>query len=81
MYYTNDASGEHFPERYYLDSYDDDSEHFITIEETAAYVSGIIGKDVKPDKNAVGEALDEYMEEQNDEDVWYSFHEFAVVNE
>ena len=52
-----------------------------TIEEAAAYVSGIIGKDVKPDKNAVGEALDEYMEEQNDEDVRYSFHEFTVVDE
>ena len=81
VYHTNDANGKDFPERYYLDSYDNDSEHFTTIEEAAAYVSGIIGKDVKPDKNAVGEALDEYMEEQNDEDVRYSFHEFTVVDE
>lgn len=81
VYHTNDASGKYFPKRYYLDSYDNDSEHFTTIEEAAAYVSGIIGKDVKPDKNAVGEALDEYMEEQNDEDVRYSFHEFTVVDE
>lgn len=83
VYYREEepGCGVYLPERYYQDSYDDDSEHFTTIKEAAAYVSGIIGKDVKPDKNAVGEALDEYMEEQNDEDVRYSFHEFAVVNE
>lgn len=81
VYHTNDASGEYFPERYYQDSYDDDSEYFTIIEETAAYISRIIGKDVKPDKNAVGEALDEDMEEQHDEDVRYSFHEFTVVDE
>lgn len=45
------------------------------------YVSEIMGKDVKPDKKAIGEALDEYMEEQNDEDVRYSFHEFTVMDE
>ena len=81
VYYTNDANGEYFPERYYLDSYVDNSEYFTTIEEAAAYVSGIMGKDVKPDKNAIGEALDEYMEELDDEDVRYSFHEFTVVDE
>lgn len=81
VFYTNDASGEYFPERYYLDSYDDDSEYFTTIEEAADYVSEIIGKKVRPDKNAIEEALDEYMEEQDDEDVWYSFHEFEVVDE
>lgn len=81
VYHTNDASGEYFPERYYPDSYDDDSEYFTTIEEAADYVSEIIGKKVRPDKNAIEEALDEYMEEQDDEDVWYSFHEFEVVDE
>lgn len=80
VYHTNDASGEYFPGRYYLDSYDDDSEYFTTIEEAAEYVSGIIGEKVEPDKNAIEEALDEYMEEL-DEDVWYSFHEFTVVDE
>lgn len=81
VYYTNDASGKYFPERYYLDSYDDDSEYFTTIEEAADYVSEIIGKKVRPGKNAIEEALDEYMEEQDDEDVWYSFYEFEVVDE
>ena len=78
---TNDANGEYFPERYYLDSYVDDSEYFTTIEEAADHVSGIIGEKVEPDKNAIEEALDEYMEELDDEDVRYSFHEFTVVDE
>ena len=77
----NDARDEYFPERYYLDSYNDDSEYFTTIKEATVYVSEIMGKDVKPDKKAIGEALDEYMEEQNDEDVRYSFHEFTVMDE
>lgn len=81
VYYTNDARDEYFPERYYLDSYNDDSEYFTTIKEATVYVSEIMGKDVKPDKNAIGEALDEYMEEQNDEDVRYFFHEFTVMDE
>ena len=81
VYYTNDANGEYFPERYYLDSYVDDSEYFTTIEEAADHVSGIIGEKVEPDKNAIEEALDEFMEELDDEDVRYSFHEFTVVDE
>ena len=36
---------------------------------------------MEPDKNAIEEALDEYMEELDDEDVRYSFHEFTVVDE
>lgn len=79
VYSTNDAEGRYFPERYYLDSDGGDSAYFRTVEEAANYVSEIIGKEVKPDKNAVGEALDEYMEEQDDEDVRYYFHEFEIV--
>ena len=48
VFYTNDSSGEYFPERYYLDSYGDDSEYFRTIEEAAEYVSEIVGKKVNP---------------------------------
>ena len=78
VFYTNDASGDYFPERFFLDT-GEDWEYFETIEEVAQYVSGIIGKEVKPDKNSIGEALDEDMEKQEDEDIWYSFHEFEVV--
>ena len=34
---------------------------------------------VEPDKNVIETALEEYMDEQEDDDVWYSFHEFMVV--
>ena len=30
-------------------------------------------------KNVIETALEEYMDEQEDDDVWYSFHEFTVV--
>lgn len=79
VYSTNDAGGEYFPERYYLDSGNDDSEYFTTIEEAAQCVSEIVGKMVEPDKNVIETALEEYMDEQEDDDIWYSFHEFTVV--
>ncbi len=78
VYNTNDASGQYFSERYYLDS-NDDSEYFMTIEEVAQCVSEIVGKIVEPDKNAIETALEKYTEQQDDDDVWYSFHEFEVV--
>ena len=54
-------------------------EYFTTIEEAAQCVSEIVGKMVEPDKNVIETALEEYMDEQEDDDVWYSFHEFTVV--
>lgn len=78
VYNTNDSSGEYFPERYYLDSYDD-NEYFRTMEEAAGYVSEIVGKTMNPTENDIVQALDDYVEQQNDEDIWYSFHVFEVV--
>lgn len=78
VYNTNDSSGEYFPERYYLDSYDD-NEYFRTMEEAAGYVSEIVGKTINPTENDIVQALDDYVEQQNDEDIWYSFHVFEVV--
>lgn len=78
VFYTNDSSGEYFPERYYLDSYDD-SEYFRTIEEAAMYVSEIVGKIVPPTEKDITQALDGYTEQQDNENIWYSFHEFEVV--
>lgn len=78
VYYTNDSSGEYFPEIYYLDSYDD-CEYFRTIEEAADCVSEIVGKTIPPIENDIVQALDDYVEQYDDEDVWYSFHVFEVV--
>lgn len=78
VYYTNDSSGEYFPERYYLDSYDD-CEYFRTIEEVSEYVSEIVGKTIPPTEKDIVQALDDYVERHDDEDVWYSFHIFEEV--
>lgn len=78
VYRTNDTSGEYFPERYYLDS-SEDSDYFLTIEEAAKYVSDIVGKPVEPNAKAIEDALEKYVEQQDDEDVWYYFHEFKIV--
>lgn len=78
VFCTNDATGEYFPERYYLDSSNNDSDYFMTIEKAAEYVSGIVGKTVEPNVTSIENVLDEYVEQQDDEDVWYSFHEFQI---
>lgn len=80
VYYTNDAKGKYFPERYFLDSYDEPL-YFETIGEAAECVEEIVGHPVEATTKAIDEALDEYMEEHEDEDVFYSFHEFKIVTD
>ena len=81
VYATNDTDGEYFPDRYCLDSYDDGLEFFETIEEVASYLSGI-KKDLKPDFAEIEQAIDDYMEEHNnDEKYWMSLHKFDVVDD
>ena len=80
VFYTNDSSGDYFPERYFLDSYED-CEYFETIEEAAKYVSEIVDHEVEASVNAVSQALDDYIEEHEEDnsDLFYSFHEFTVL--
>ena len=82
VFCTNDASGEYFPERYFLDSYED-WEYFETLDEAAKFVSNIIGHEVEPSADAIDKALDNYVEEheEENEDIFYSFHEFKVVED
>lgn len=79
VYDTNDSSGKYFPERFYLDSYDQ-QEYFKTIEEAADYVAKIIGHKVEASVDAIDEALDDYVDKQDNEDVFYCFHEFTVID-
>lgn len=79
MYDTNDSSGKYFPERFYLDSYDQ-QEYFETIEEAADYVAKIVGHKVEASVDAIDEALDDYVDKQDNEDVFYCFHEFTVID-
>lgn len=78
VFVTN--SFEHFPDRYFLDSYEDPM-YFENITDAAKYVSGIVGHEVGESVEAITEALDDYMEEKDDDDVWFSFHEFEEVQE
>lgn len=81
VYATNDAEGEYFKDRYCLDSYDG-LEYFETIEEAAKYIGEIIGKDLEPDFAEIENAIDDYMEEHdNDEKYWMSLHRFEVIDD
>jgi len=80
VFYTNDSNGTYFPDRYLLDNYDEPL-YFETIEEAAECVSSIVGHKVHPAVKAIDEALENYLEEHEDEDVFYSFHEFIVVED
>ena len=80
VYYTNDADRNYFPERYLLNN-NDEPLYFNTIEEAAEYVSGIVNQKVEANMTAIEKALDNFEEENEDDDVFYSFHEFQVVDD
>ena len=66
--------------RYFLDS-NDDWYYFKTIEEAAKHVSAIVGHEVEATVKAIDEALEDYLEEHEDEDIFYSFHEFKIIGD
>jgi predicted RNase H-like HicB family nuclease len=82
VYYTNDTTGDYFPETYFLDSYNEQL-YFETIEEAAECVSGIVGCTVEATIDAIQEALEKYVEqkENSGEEAFYSFHEFKVIDD
>lgn len=82
VYYTNDTTGDYFPETYFLDSYDE-QQYFETIEEAAECVSEIVGHTVETTIDAIQEALEKYVEqkERSGEEVFYGFHEFKVIDD
>lgn len=79
VYQTNDKLGCYFPDRYLLDSYDE-PQYFTNIDDAAKCVANLISKDVEPDVDKINNALDNYMSEQDDDDIWYALHEFAIVD-
>ena len=80
-FYTNDSEGIYFKDRYHLDGFDD-SAYFETLEEAAEYVKEIVGHDLEADFTAIDKALSDYVEEHEEDnpDVFYSFHEFAIID-
>lgn len=80
VYFTNDTTGMYFPEPYCLASFDGDPEFFMTIEEAARHVSGIVRKRVPFKMKAIHNALKGYMRLPGNQDMSYFFHEVRVVN-
>ena len=80
VYYTNDADRNYFPERYLLNN-NDEPLYFNTIEEAAEYVSGIVNQKVEANMTAIEQALDNFEEENEDDDVYFSFHQIQVVDD
>jgi chaperonin cofactor prefoldin len=54
---------------------------FNTIEEAAEFVSGIVNQKVEANMKAIEQALDNLEEENEDDDVFYSFHQIQVVDD
>lgn len=73
-------SFEQFPDRYFLDSYDEPM-YFETLAEASKYVASVVGHDVAEDFQAITDALDQYIEANEDDDMFYSFHEFTEVDD
>lgn len=74
--------GVFFKDKYVLD-YGEDIEYFETIDQAVSFIENLIG--VKIEDNTVDgiqEKLDSYVEENEDEeDLFFSFHEFEEVDD
>ena len=81
VYATNDAEGEYFKDRYCLDFFDG-LEYFETIGAAAEFIGERIGKELSSDFAEIENAIDDYMEENdNSDESWMSFHKFEVVED
>ena len=79
IFYTNDHTGKYFPERFFLDSENDEPEYFNSLEDTMKRIEAITGTPIKTEDD-MNEALDLYLEAHGD-DVWYSLHKFEVIDD
>lgn len=81
IYQTNDKEGVFFKDKYILD-YTEDVEYFYTIDEAIKFIEELIGIKIE-DKtvNGIQEKLDEYVEKNDEEDLFFSFHEFEEVDD
>ena len=73
VFVTNDAEGRFFPFRYLLEA-NDDMLYFHSLEEAAKAVTEIVGHKVAAEEEKIDDALDDYMEEHEED--FFSFHHF-----
>ena len=82
IYQTNDKDGVFFKSKYILD-YTEDVEYFETIDQAVEFIEELIGIKIE-DKtvNGIQRARDNYVEKNEDEeDLFFSFHEFEEVDD
>ena len=82
IYQTNDLEGVFFKSKYVLD-YTEDVEYFETIDQAVEFIEELIGIKIE-DKtvNSIQKAMDNYVKENEDEeDLFFSFHEFEEVDD
>ena len=76
VYYTNDDCGIFFPEKYIVEV-DWKCFYFNTIEEAAECISDRVGRKVPASLNDLVEAVDDYMEKNEDD--FISINEFELI--
>lgn len=82
IYQTNDKDAIFFKSKYVLD-YTEDVEYFETIDQAIEFIEELIGIKIE-DKtvNGIQKAMDNYVKENEDEeDLFFSFHEFEEVDD
>ena len=81
IYQTNDLEGVFFKDKYVLD-YTENVEYFETIDQAVEFIEELIGLKIE-DKtvNGIQEKLDEYVEKNDEEDQYFSFHEIEEVDD
>ena len=82
IYKTNDKDAIFFKSKYVLD-YTEDVEYFETIDQAIEFIEELIGIKIE-DKtvNGIQKAMDNYVKENEDEeDLFFSFHEFEEVDD
>lgn len=75
VYVSNDREGRFFRGRYLIDSSLDIYERFETLDELKVFVERVVGHSVECSLTQIEEALDDYSEQQDDDDCWFSLHE------
>lgn len=77
VYRTNDSEGSWFSEKYLLEG-DDCHEYFETIEQASEYINEYYGLNTTNDLFDIQNKLDEYIERQDNYDLYLYLHEFTI---
>ena len=81
IYKTNDLDEIFFKAKFVLD-YGEDVEYFETLDQAIVFIEKLTEITIEEKTvNGIQGKLDEYVEENDEEDLFYSFHEFEQVDD